>query len=553
VAGKAVFDLLDNKTFLTEWEALYQSCPWATPYQSKEYVGTWYRLYSEQYLPIIITAQEKGTLKGLLTLAWPAKKAKGKKRFVVAAGHHDSDYQVWLAPEGEDGAFVKEAFRELWKHYPDSELMLKYLPALTPLDWIQTDWFWSQHCALQPFALPVMEMKSVQLLGRKKKRLNRINKLARFECVTDPEEFHSLLNTQLVHLFDFRQGAMFNKNPFRNDPANKKLLLSLFAAGLLHVTVMKVNEEVIAAVGATIGKNRAYIGGINCHSPLYSDYSPGYFHFLLLARQLAQEGFDSFDLTPGYDFYKERLATRHERVHQLVVTRNRFYFVKRQVRSWFHHKMVQARVRPMSVELEMRKGFYLLRHRGLAACLAGWLKNHLPKGKPILYSAGTRPFTPNMSLPLQRDNFGDLLEFDQQGEKLTRWEFLAAALRRFEQGKHCYTWAEDSRLLSCIWVNEAKPVAHDGDGTDAEQDVWLSDLYCHAIGRERLDSFLRTVTDAVAGCTSKAVHALAGNAFMRRAFEEAGFRRLIENKIPTEKTIMPEAIQKFDWKQLKTK
>ena len=551
IVGEAVFELLEDKSFLAQWDALYQSCCWATPYQSKEYVRTWYRLYSDKYLPIVVKAQGTDTLEGLLTLALPVKKAKGKKQFIVAAGHHDSDYQAWLTPEADGGAFMKGVISKLWKQFPRHELMLKYLPSQIPLDWINSDRFWQHHCALQPFTVPLIDVKTTELSKRDKKRIGRINKLARFERVTDLKTFCSLLNTQLAQLFDFRQGAMFNKNPFRNDPANKQLLLSMFAAGLLHVTVLKAGEEVIASVAATIRKNRAFLGGINCHSPLYSAYSPGYAHFLLLGQQLAREGFDSFDLTPGYDFYKERMATRHEQVHQLVVTQNRFYFVKRQVRRWFHGRMVRVGIRPLSMELEIRKGFYLLRQRGLAASLSGWVKNHWPKNKPRVLVAPS-VFSPFENVFVKKDSLGDLLEYDQQGGKLTRWEFLETALRRFERGEHCYTWTEGNRLLACIWDRGAAPLAKDQDGIPTAPGVFLGNLYCHAAGRARLDSFLKSAV-AQAGSDLKEVHALATNAFMRRAFEVAGFRKVEEKRMVEQQYLLPERFPEFELKRIKSK
>jgi hypothetical protein len=526
VVGHEVFRQLENEPFLTAWDSLYQCCPWATPYQSKEYVGAWYQLYGEQYLPIMAKTQQGGTLTGLLTLAVPKFRVKGKKQFIVAAGNYDADYQTWLTREADGGAFIKAVFLELWKQFPGYDVMLKYLPSQTPLGWIHAEPFWQQRCALQPFRLPLRHLQGEEISGRSKKRVARLKSLAVFERVTDLEVFNSLLQHQIAFLFDFRQGAMFNKNPFRNDRANQKLLLSLFSAGLLHVTVLKVKEEVIACIAATIRKKRAYLGGINCHSPLYSDYSPGYQHFLLLSQQLAQEGFEAFDLTPGFDYYKERLATRHEQVHQLVVTNNRFYYVKRQARRWVHNRIVQAGMRPISVELELRRFGDLFRHHGLITYLGGWLESRWQKFRRKIYLAAVPSLHPGASPSMPRDSLGDLLCYEQEKGKPTRWEFLAASLHCFEQGGHCYTWAEGGRLLLCVWVHGSKS-APAGKGVRSEEGVWLSDLYCHAEGQDRLEAFLKATAAAAAASSSlERVYGWATNAFMCRSFEAVGFRQL---------------------------
>lgn len=533
LVGNEAFRQLEDEPFLAAWDSLYQCCSWATPYQSKEYVGAWYKLYDEHYLPIMARAQQGGTLNGLLTLALPRFRVKGKKQFIVAAGNFDADYQTWLTREADGGAFIKAVFLELWKQFPDYEVMLKYLPTQTPLGWIHAEPFWQQRCAIQPFRLPLRHLQEEDISGRSKKRVKRLKRLAVFERVTDTEVFNSLLQNQIAFLFDFRQGAMFNKNPFRNDGANQKLLLSLFSAGLLHVTILKVKEEIIACIAATIGKNRAYLGGINCHSPLYSDYSPGYQHFLLLSQLLAQEGFESFDLTPGFDYYKERLATRHEQVHQLVVTNNRFYYLKRQARRWVHNHIVRAGLRPISVELELRRFGELFRHHGLVAYLGRWLESRWHNFRRKIFLVEVPSLNPAASVPLHRDSLGDLLSYEQEKGKLTRWEFLAASLHRFEQGGHCYTWIEGGRLLVCVWVEGSKnsPTRKWMGAGDA---VWLSDLYCHAEGRDRLEAFLKATAAAASGNLER-VYARATSAFMCRSLEAAGFRQLRGETLPPQR------------------
>src|SRR3954453_16474917 len=80
VTGEKVQSLLSSIEFLNSWDELYNSCSWATVYQGKEFVSTWYKIYHNQYLPIVVKETKSGKLSGLLTLA------RNKKGVIVGAG-----------------------------------------------------------------------------------------------------------------------------------------------------------------------------------------------------------------------------------------------------------------------------------------------------------------------------------------------------------------------------------------------------------------------------------------------------------------------------------
>src|SRR3954462_12467257 len=87
--GNDVLNLLSDIEFLNSWDELYNSCSWATVYQGKEFVSTWYKIYHNQYLPIVVKETKSGKLSGLLTLA------RNKKGVIVGAGASQAEYQVW--------------------------------------------------------------------------------------------------------------------------------------------------------------------------------------------------------------------------------------------------------------------------------------------------------------------------------------------------------------------------------------------------------------------------------------------------------------------------
>lgn len=499
--GEEVLALLQQPGFQAGWDDLYESSSWGTVFQSRSFVATWYEAYRHEYLPILVMAEHQGKLIGLLTMA------RDKKGHIVGAGHFEAEYQTWLSEKAIGDAFIQAALGALMERFPRHELLFRFLPPQTPLNWLTGDNKWRRRSVLVEYSRPLMnfsdpDFSKIARHSQFRNKLNRLKRLGevRFERIKEMEKFAAILD-RLILLFDFRQGAMFNLSQFRDEPMKKEMLLAQFKENLLHATVLKVNEEIIAAMVAFAGKGWVHLLGVNCHSPLYTKTnSPGYLHFVMLGQQLEQEGFECFDLTPGYDPYKERLATRHDHVHELVIAGTSFFYFKRLMRCRIQNKLVRVGLRPMSVELEIRKRLYLLRRRGIATSLLYWIRGWRKKNRQRLYLLKDLSLYPS-AYNLQKDSLADLLNFEQGEGKLTRWEFLEDAMRRFEAGGHCYTWAEEDRLLGCVWLYGPKTSPTDDTKGDslAGEAVQLQGFYCHPTGHARLQAFMSAVAAAVSG------------------------------------------------------
>ena len=492
VTGSAVIDLLLNDAaFQKSWDTLYECCPWATVFQNRQFIAAWYTVYREQHLPILIKSVERGQLTGILPMVLLNASEEGK---ITAAGHYDAQYQTWLAAPSNGDAFIKKALAELMKQFPGVAISFRFLPPGTPLDWLKEDAKWRKCGIVQSYSRPLINFNNpehAKLFQKKhfKHKLNRLKKSGefRFETVTDIETFESSLHEMTI-LFDFRQSAMFNKNHFRDDPAKKAFLLKLFHLNLLHTTLMKVDGKIIAAVIAVTGKDGwVYLAGINCHSPFNSRfYSPGFMHFILLAKQLAEEGVQYFDLTPGYDAYKEELSNLHDEVHELVISSKTPFRIKKQIRKWVHTRLVAAGIRPMSTELTLKRYMYLIKHRSIMSVIKQLAKRLQKKRKQQLYSIQSSTNPSREKIALQKDNLNDLLQFEH-GKRtgITRWEFMEDAMYRFDDKQHCFTCSENGRLLCCAWFSYR----------DDDNAIVLQHLYYHASAKDRVQNFLQSIID----------------------------------------------------------
>ncbi|MBX0332370.1 GNAT family N-acetyltransferase [Pontibacter sp. HSC-14F20] len=502
-AGEDVMSLMEVSSFLAEWHSLYQSCHWATVFQSPDFVIAWYKLYRHAYKPIIIREQKEGILTGLLTLALPLQKSNSKL-FIVGAGHYESDYQTWLATDNNGNSFISGALKALMHEFPNTDLMLRHLPPNTPIEWAKMEPQWQNSCTLYPLTRPLVVMSDFSVSRRDRKRVSRMNQIGEFTQITDEAAFNDALDELSIY-YDFRQGAMYNKNPFRSDPINREFLLELFRRKILHVTVLKAGDEMVASVAALISKNRANLGGINFHSPLFASYSPGYVHFLMLSQQFVNDGISSFDLTPGGDPYKDRLATQHDQVHILVATNSRIYHLKRQLRKLIYQRLTEKGIRTMSIELSLKRQLYFIKERGLTHELVRSVRKLWANDQEKVYHDKLNLTKLGNNLSVNKNCLSDLLNYRMQGSVRTRWEFLENAMRSLELGAQVYTISDQGTLLFCAWYNKQVAHASDFQLTAADcQAFYLQDFYVHPSVVAQIREFLASVAFLININTSSA-------------------------------------------------
>jgi CelD/BcsL family acetyltransferase involved in cellulose biosynthesis len=503
LTGEEVWTLLAKDSFQSAWDHLYASCPWATVFQSRAFVITWYQTYHQNYMPIVVLSEQDGQLTGLFTLALLAPalqntKTKAKRPKIVGAGRFDAEYQTWLASACGGENFIKAALLRLGQAFPNVNIHLRFLPSQTPLKWLEEP-HWKQRMVLQTFSRPLMELRDPDLSKKFRKtefrnKLNRLKRLGQvdFHRIKNMEEFVPLLD-ELAVQYDFRQGAMFNKNNFKEDPLKIPFFHSLFAQNLLHVSVLKINGQLLSSIVAIAQQNWVHLGGINTHTPFQAKfYSPGFAHFIMLGQHLAQEGFAVFDLTPGGDFYKERMATTHDEVYELVISNSPIYRMKRQLRKQYYKKITQAGKWPMGVEVSLKKKLYLLKARLRQVKKEGVFKTVLKKIKTAVGSQTNKIYkfsaigtSPMVGFPFQQNSLRDLLCYETRGVWPSRWEFMATAMRHLEGGQTVYSFSEGERLLGCVWLS-----------TEGEQ-LQLQSFYCHPDAADRYPDFVAAVADAV--------------------------------------------------------
>lgn len=528
LVGKEVLNLLEDPGFINAWTHLYNTCPWATVFQSPSFVVTWYRVYGSAFLPILIKTEHEGKLTGLLTLA------KDKNGLITGAGAAQAEYQVWLTADANDETFIKNALLKIDRFFPQKKILLKYIPGAVTLGWLKNS-TWNNRCFVKIAPQPIMIINDAHFTSelKKKNRREKINRLKRlgelkFERITDYAAFVSVFD-ELALQSDFRKGAMYNKIAFKTDPFRKKFLLALFEQNNLHATVLKLNDKIIASNVSIRSEHWLHLSGINSHAAAFARYSPGIIHYLLLGKLLAEEGAAVFDLTPGADAYKETLATDYTKAYTLSIGNNYHSFTNRLksgVNSYLKKSAVIVGVKPetlkklsRTINLYRAKCIHVAR-QGFTSLFASFfqkLKWQRKATKCWMVQKDAKCSTIGL-LNIQKDNLKDLLNFDHRDPRYSQQEFLADAMHRLEEGEHCYSWAEDGVLLGCVWVTNGKSSV-----TEQGYILSLSDIYFHKKGRKRFSLFLKSVAaKAVVDVTNDRLYIITSR-YDYIYFEKAGF------------------------------
>jgi CelD/BcsL family acetyltransferase involved in cellulose biosynthesis/thymidylate kinase len=569
VTGEKVQSLLSSIEFLNSWDELYNSCRWATVYQGKEFVSTWYKIYHSQYLPVVVKETKSGKLTGLLTLA------RSKKGVIVGAGASQAEYQVWLSLDDE-GCFIKNSIRAIKQQFHSSDIQLKFIPAETPLSWA-VDSKWKERCRLKLYQQPLMIIdESVSEELKKKKKRKKINGLKslgelKFERITDAQTFNSIFD-ELAAQYDFRKAAMYNKTPFKKDPLKKEFLLALFEKNILHATVLKLNEEIIASNVASIAKNWIHLQGINTHAPSYARYSPGILHFLFLANSLAEDGIEILDLTPGGNSYKELLATKHLPTYDLSIPGSISFYVKEFREKIFyklitHKEKILDRLSKIGVNAKdvktgirninfIKERIQKMKEQGLTSFITERLKSITLGPKFRIYKI--KPFREQNIIPVSKNHLSDLLNFQSKNSKVTRWQFLADAMQKLEREQDVYSSNSNTALMNCVWIKEKKDdnvnPCLEYESALPKGSLILHDFYCHPNAKENLEVFIASVIRETSTKEYMGIYAIVSkkDKILCKTLEEAGFEEILSKNLKQEsKVVAMKQKAKFPFSKIK--
>jgi CelD/BcsL family acetyltransferase involved in cellulose biosynthesis len=340
IQGEDCQEILRDESFRSQWELLYEACPWATGLQRPGFVIPWCHAYGDRYRILLICEfSSSHDLIGLLPVA--IENASGQ---ATLPGAHQAEYKTWLALPSNSRSFIEQGLDALAQETRISSLSFRYLAPGTPVDWVGNarESAWICQVGKDPRAIIrvadavevadyLAKKNSLKSTKSKWNRLKRLGKIS-FDRLVNASELAPIFD-QLISYYEMRQGTMYGKRAFQDDPAKKPFHLALLQEpNLLHVTVLKAGGEIVSASFGFVSRD-TYSLAMSMFSPAHAHYSPVTLHFLLLVEQLHKQGFSVLDLTAGPDPFKERFASDYDSVQVLSWYANRRVWVKRKVRQ----------------------------------------------------------------------------------------------------------------------------------------------------------------------------------------------------------------------------
>ena len=543
--GQSAFDSLAAPSFQRGWREVYAACPWSTAFQSIDFATAWYESYQRCYAPVLIyelSADHRIT--GLLPLARELSSQR-----IVAVGGHQAEYQGWLALPGNDAAFINGALEMLSHELKAKSLSFKYLPMGTPAEWVHETAPWISELTLHPRAIIPLDSdaKVASYLAEKMRRRstrnywNRLKRLGdlRFERIRETEQFDRVFHELIVY-YDMRQGATHGKFAFEQDPEKRAFHMALMRQNLLHITLLRAGSGILSAkIGLISGKT--YSGLMPIFSPFCAELSPMTVHLLMLVEDLQREGYETLDLTPSADPFKERFAAEFDSVNALSIHFHKATWLKNKLGrqlEWAGRRTLQSlRIDPVAARAHVQqltrvpaKAWLLAITNNLARLMRRQRSDTL-----IYWIERVKARAAGVPGEISRDVLEDLLAFEPAEYLQTRRSFLSEALKRIERKHHFYTRTEQRRLLCCAWIAEngnpgfALPTPEECGIAFPAGAPLLYDFYTHpaARGRKFYETALRQMIHDAAG-TSSAGYIFASvpvhNFLLREVLETLGFQ-----------------------------
>lgn len=451
VKGPEVLNLLEDPAFIERLTTLFEESSGTTVFQNPLFIKSWYQTKISEFFPLLAIDQDGFSLNAAVFLA-VKKESNGKIKShhakIVGAGEYDAEYQTWLVKEGDEERFLTKALSLVLKDYPNCKLIFRFVPSCDSLAWIYNNSQWKKISVIQEYHRPLLQMshpkyKDVMKKRHLKAKYNRFRRAGKmdFEEINEVNRFIEVYD-EVMDLYDFRQGALFNKTPSISNALRRPLFISLFNQNILHVSVLKLDDVITSCIIGMKSKFWMHLSGLITYSPFYSKHSPGLVHLFVLGKYLEEQGFEYFDLSPGGDGYKERMASNADEVYELTISKDPLFKTKIDIRKKFHALLLSRGVRSMDFNLKIKRSKHFIKLK-----VKDFKNRFVPQKVKQLEE-------PKQAVDMVTNNIKHLLMYDDY-LGTSRWDFLSNAFKKVEAGEKFISWADDSKLLFCLWFHES--------------------------------------------------------------------------------------------------
>lgn len=443
---------IENNNFMKKWKNLYLQCSWSTPYQSPEYVTTWFDSYKIKNQLIFVSLNKNiDEFSALLVLSISHEHPKK----VSVAGAHQAEYQCWLEDPSHSGDFIMNAISLLYnKKILTSPFKIKYAPNNIKLNNLINH----DLVIIEKHNKPIKLINKIDVERSFKKKSNKskINRLSKlgdlsFTKLTDHNEFCEHFES-IIESYDLRQGSKNASFPFLIDNQKKEFHINLIKnhPEMMHITILKLNNKPISSHIGLIGKDQVHLS-ILSFSPFYSSYSPGKIHIMKLSRLLYDDNKD-FDLTPGNDPWKYRFSNHIDHVYEISFygskTEKHIAIYKEQITKEISKKLKSLNIKPSEIKNKIHK----IRKININYIIEKIKKIPNKKVEMRIYRLHKEEICFNDKGIMSINSIKDILMFEPEEIWQEKQSFSNSSLTRLENNNSFYSFSENNKLLHYGWL-----------------------------------------------------------------------------------------------------
>ena len=464
--GESAINACKDHSFVEHWKELANSQQQKpTVIQEVEFVRSWYENYQAEYRPLLIFIEQNNNLLALMPLAMASD---GR---ITHVGDHQGEYHGWLSLAEYEEQFIIDTLVYLKQHQKVTSWKWLWMP-------VNSSTAWTRSPALQKAGVYVALEKTESLiwdLSQKDKlakmwksksnkaKIRRFKKRGnyRFERISEPEVAEGVIKEYMQWQVDFRKEPVNDNLPFGYD-RNKADFYSALAhfPNANHFTVLWLDDIPIASHFGQCTDDTVFLG-LTAYEPSESKNSPGTILMMELGKLLEEEGYKTFDLTPGAE-YKERFANASQTLYQPTVYFSKGAYrkgrIKNRLASFGKYillevfKQDKAKLKNRKASLKsfiqsLKNGTYLSR-------LQRWLSH---QEEVVVYRLSPELLKYPWMVELPALNKArDLMHYKDKHPFMSRKELLSEALNHYGKGMKSVSAVDKGKLIMLGWIGGGK-------------------------------------------------------------------------------------------------
>jgi hypothetical protein len=317
---KFTWDEIFQNEYLEDWENLYEQANNNNVFMHPVMAKVWIETYREirNVVPLFCKAYKENKIVFFPLLLWRKNWKNAFQRIIVPIGHGDYDYTEPMLIGDIDEIDIVSFFEELVTEIKSNGIIFDEIlvSCLRELYFSSKNFFYSGvDC---PF-IRIVDYKDIidfsnklpkkikEDISKREKKLESLG-LLKFTTIDDSTIANNYLPIFLAYYRERRPNAYIPVG------FHEKLIKNAMRSGLLHLSVITLNEEVLS-IWLAFKSKQTFYSYLPVFLDKYSKYSIGNIHRLETIRWAIENHFATYDLLRGKKEYKNKWSDNNMKLN----------------------------------------------------------------------------------------------------------------------------------------------------------------------------------------------------------------------------------------------